>query len=118
MESRRNPGYGFDKCLRHGYRRTKRKGCRPYRNAERPRRVLSGSRNERGVMQPVGRLRYCFMPERDKATLHKRLTEEFPDKEFILKVYERVGNFLEIALGCGMDSIYEFNLKRFCTTFK
>ena len=55
---------------------------------------------------------------RDKATLHKRLTEEFPDKEFILKVYERVGNFLEIALGCGMDSIYEFNLKRFCTTFK
>ena len=55
---------------------------------------------------------------RDKATLRKRLTEEFPDKEFILKVYERVGNFLEIALGCGMDSIYEFNLKRFCTTFK
>ncbi len=55
---------------------------------------------------------------RDKANLHKRLTEEFPDKEFILKVYERVGNFLEIALGCGMDSVYEFNLKRFCTTFK
>lgn len=54
---------------------------------------------------------------RDKANLHKRLTEEFPDKEFVLKVYERVGNFLEIALGCGMDSIYEFNLKRFCTTF-
>ena len=45
-------------------------------------------------------------------------SDEFPDKEFILKVYERVGNFLEIALGCGMDSIYEFNLKRFCTTFK
>lgn len=54
---------------------------------------------------------------RDKANLHKRLTEEFPDKEFVLKVYERVSNFLEIALGCGMDSIYEFNLKRFCTTF-
>ena len=54
---------------------------------------------------------------RDKADLHKRLTEEFPDKEFVLKVYERVSNFLEIALGCGMDSIFEFNLKRFCTTF-
>ena len=54
---------------------------------------------------------------RDKANLHKRLTEEFPDKEFVLKVYERVSNFLEIALGCGMDSIFEFNLKRFCTTF-
>ena len=53
----------------------------------------------------------------DKANLHKRLTEEFPDKEFVLKVYERVSNFLEIALGCGMDSIFEFNLKRFCTTF-
>ena len=39
------------------------------------------------------------------------------DKEFILKVYERVSNFLEIALGCGMDSIFEFNLKRFCSTF-
>ena len=35
----------------------------------------------------------------------------------MLKVYERVSNFLEIALGCGMDSIFEFNLKRFCTTF-
>lgn len=54
---------------------------------------------------------------RDKANLHKRLTEEFPDKEFVLKIYERVSNFLEIALGCGMDSIFEFNLKRFCTTF-
>lgn len=54
---------------------------------------------------------------RDKANLNKRLTEEFPDKEFVLKVYERVSNFLEIALGCGMDSIFEFNLKRFCTTF-
>ncbi len=55
---------------------------------------------------------------RDKAILHKRLTEEFPDKEFVLKVYERVGNFLELAVGCGMDAIYEFNLKRFCTTFQ
>ncbi len=54
---------------------------------------------------------------RDKATLHKRLTEEFPDKEMILKVYERIGNFFELAVGCGRGAMYDFNLKKFCTTF-
>ncbi len=54
---------------------------------------------------------------RDKATLHKRLTEEFPEKEMILKVYERIGNFFELAVGCGKEAMYDFNLKKFCTIF-
>ena len=61
-----------------------------------------------------------FVVSEDGASVYsasKTAREEFPDKEFVLKVYERVSNFLEIALGCGMDSIFEFNLKRFCTTF-
>ncbi len=53
----------------------------------------------------------------DKAMLHKRLTEEFPDKEAILKIYEQLGNFFELAVGCGKEAMYDFNLKKFCTTF-
>ncbi len=54
---------------------------------------------------------------RDKANLHKRLTEEFPEKKTILKIYEQIGNFFELAVGCGKDAMYDFNLKKFCTTF-
>lgn len=55
--------------------------------------------------------------ERDKATLKRRLTEAFPDKKIVLKIYERVCNFLHIALGEGEDRLYPFDLDKFCATF-
>lgn len=54
----------------------------------------------------------------DKATLKRRITETFPPKETITKVYERVCNFLEIGIGEGFEQLYEFNLDLFCSTFK
>lgn len=56
--------------------------------------------------------------ERDKATLRKRLTAAFPDKTIIRKVYERVCNFLNIALGEGDGRLYPFSPDRFCVTFR
>lgn len=53
----------------------------------------------------------------DKSTLRRHLTMEFPDRKVILKVYERVCNFLGIAVGEGYDRIYEFNLDLFIATF-
>ena len=53
----------------------------------------------------------------DKATLHRHLTNAFPDREFIRKTYERVGNFLQVALGEGYQKVYDFNFNLFCTTF-
>lgn len=53
----------------------------------------------------------------DKATLSRRLTESFPDKEFIRHVYELTGNFLNVPVGEGYGQIYEFNFNLFCHTF-
>lgn len=53
----------------------------------------------------------------DKATLSRRVNESFPDKEFIRKVYELVGNFLNVAVGEGYNQVYEFNFALFCHTF-
>ncbi|MDE7343640.1 MAG: RecQ family ATP-dependent DNA helicase, partial [Muribaculaceae bacterium] len=54
---------------------------------------------------------------RDKATMRRRLTMEFPDKKDILKVYERVGNFLNIAVSEGYGKINEFDIDKFTHTF-
>ena len=54
----------------------------------------------------------------DQGVLKRHITDAFPDKEFIRKVYERVGNFLEVAIGEGYEKLYDFNFNLFCQTFK
>ena len=53
----------------------------------------------------------------DRATLRKRVTESFPDKEFIRATYERVCNFLGFAVGEGAEQMREFSLNQFCQVF-
>ena len=55
--------------------------------------------------------------KRDKALLTRRVNEAFPPKDFIARVYECAGNFLNVAVGEGYNSVYEFNFTLFCTTF-
>ncbi|MDE7081899.1 MAG: RecQ family ATP-dependent DNA helicase, partial [Muribaculaceae bacterium] len=55
---------------------------------------------------------------RDKTTLRRHLAAEFPDRKDILHVYERVCNFLGIAVGDGYDRMYEFDLDLFLSTFR
>ena len=54
----------------------------------------------------------------DQAVLRRHVTDAFPDKEFIKTVYERVGNFLGVAVGEGYEKLYDFNFNLFCQTFK
>nr|WP_228449272.1 ATP-dependent DNA helicase RecQ [Duncaniella dubosii] len=54
---------------------------------------------------------------RDKATLSRRLSESFPEKDFISHVYELAGNFLNVAVGDGYGQLYEFSLENFCHTY-
>ncbi|MBP5561122.1 MAG: RecQ family ATP-dependent DNA helicase [Muribaculaceae bacterium] len=54
----------------------------------------------------------------DRATLHRHLAEAFPEKDFIRRTYERVGNFLEVAVGEGYGKMLDFNFNLFCNTFK
>ena len=54
----------------------------------------------------------------DSAKLKKRITDEFPEKEFIYRVYEALGNYFQIAVGFGMDTVHDFALSDFCTAYK
>ncbi|WP_102408346.1 RecQ family ATP-dependent DNA helicase [Parabacteroides bouchesdurhonensis] len=54
----------------------------------------------------------------DNAKLKKRLSDEFPDKEFIYRVYEALGNYYQIAVGYGLDTVHDFSLSDFCSAFK
>lgn len=55
---------------------------------------------------------------RDSATLSRRISESFPDKDVIRRVYELAGNFLDVAVGSGTGRLFEFNFPLFCTTFE
>ena len=55
--------------------------------------------------------------QRDKASLSRRLSESFPEKDFIRRVYELTGNFLDVAVGDGYGQIFEFSLEQFCRTY-
>jgi ATP-dependent DNA helicase RecQ len=54
----------------------------------------------------------------DNAKLKKRLADEYPAKDFICRVYEALGNYFQIAVGYGLDTIHDFSLADFCTVFK
>ena len=54
----------------------------------------------------------------DKTTLHKRVVDTFPDKEYILNVYEHLQYYYQMAMGVGFQCIREFNMEEFCRKFK
>ena len=54
----------------------------------------------------------------DKAKLKKRLSDEFPEKTFIYRVYEALGNYFQIAVGYGLDTVHNFSLTDFCSAYK
>ena len=54
----------------------------------------------------------------DNAKLKKRLTDEFPEKDFIYRVYEALGNYYQIAVGFGLDTVHDFSLNDFCSAYK
>lgn len=62
-------------------------------------------------------LAVAIVSRADKGTLTRRVSESFPDKEFIGHVYEMAGNFLNVAVGEGYNRVYEFDFNLFCSTF-
>lgn len=54
----------------------------------------------------------------DKTNLNKRITDTFPDKNYIRKVYEDIQYFFQMAMGDGKNCTFAFNLDEFCRTFK
>lgn len=54
----------------------------------------------------------------DKATLHKRIPDTFPEKEYIKEVYEHLQYYYQMAMGDGQGCVREFNIEDFCRKFK
>ncbi len=54
----------------------------------------------------------------DSANLKRRLNDEFPEKDFICRVYEALGNYYQIAVGFGLDTVHDFILSDFCAAYK
>ena len=54
----------------------------------------------------------------DKTTLNKRITDTFPDKEYIRNVYENINYFFQMAMGDGRGCTFAFNIDEFCHNFK
>ena len=53
----------------------------------------------------------------DAAKLKKRISDSFPPKETVLKVYEALGNYLQVGVGSGLDATFAFEIGDFCTKF-
>jgi ATP-dependent DNA helicase RecQ len=54
----------------------------------------------------------------DKRKLQKRITDAFPDKEYICTVYEHLAYYYQIAMGAGNGITHEFNIDAFCHSYK
>ncbi len=55
--------------------------------------------------------------EGDSRKLHKRITDNFPEKEYIRKVYESLAYFYQIGVGSGIGHTFAFDLGKFCHNF-
>ena len=52
----------------------------------------------------------------DTATLRRSVSEEFPPKEFVARVYEELCVHLDIAVDGGFEMLYDIDLNRFCAS--
>jgi ATP-dependent DNA helicase RecQ len=53
----------------------------------------------------------------DEAKLKKRITDTFPDKDYIRQVYEHLAFYYQIGVGSGYNHTFEFNIDKFCHNF-
>jgi len=54
----------------------------------------------------------------DLTTLRRRVAENFPEKEYIRDVYEKLQFYYQMAMGDGWGCVKEFKLDDFCVKFK
>ena len=54
----------------------------------------------------------------DATKMKKRVSDTFPGKEMVIKVYEALGNYLQLGVGSGLDAVFAFDLADFCIKFR
>ena len=55
---------------------------------------------------------------RDKITLKQRVSDTFPEKSYIRKIYEDINFYYQMAMGDGRGCTFAFNIDEFCHNFK
>jgi ATP-dependent DNA helicase RecQ len=50
----------------------------------------------------------------DDTKLKKRIHDNFPERDFVKRIYEAVGNWLEVGIGPGLDPTFVFPFEQFC----
>jgi len=56
--------------------------------------------------------------DNDFSKLRKRITDTFPDKDYIRKVYDCLAFFYEVGIGSGFNSSFEFPIEKFCRSYR
>lgn len=57
-----------------------------------------------------------YQPD-DKTRLSRRVSDTYPPKEFVRKVYEKLNYHFQMALGDGEGCRYDFHLEEFCHNY-
>ncbi|MFA6701803.1 MAG: ATP-dependent DNA helicase RecQ [Dysgonamonadaceae bacterium] len=55
--------------------------------------------------------------QKDIVKLKKRLTDSFPPRALITRIYDALGNYFQLAVGSGAGNTYDFNFQEFCNNF-
>ena len=53
----------------------------------------------------------------DERKLLKRISDSFPEKDYIRQVYEHLAYYYQIGVGSGYGHTFEFNIDKFCHNF-
>ena len=53
----------------------------------------------------------------DGNKLHRRIAENYPEREYIKKVYDNLGSYYQIGVGSGYGHVFAFNIMEFCHCF-
>ena len=63
-----------------------------------------------------GKEAWCVLlyDKSDRTKLNKRVVDNFPDREFVIKIYDTICDFYEVGVGSGMGHSFAFVLEDFC----
>jgi len=56
--------------------------------------------------------------DNDHAKLLKRISDTFPEKDYVRKVYDHLAYYYQVATGSGYNRMFEFNIDDFCQKFR
>ena len=54
----------------------------------------------------------------DAVKMRKRVSDSFPGKEMVVKIYDSLCNYYQIGVGSGLERVFAFDIADFCIRYK